>query len=100
MMLVTAEVPEQDLVGRHPAAADAGDQPLGDDGGEGHRELDADLVLLIGGEHVDDPVDGLGRVVGVQRGEHQVAGLGQGEGEGDRLEVAHLADQDDVGVLA
>ena len=31
---------------------------------------------------------------------HEVAGLGRGERGLDRLEVAHLADEDDVGVLA
>ena len=41
-----------------------------------------------------------GGVVGVQRGKHQVAGLGRGDGRGDGLQVAHLADQDDVRVLA
>ena len=39
-------------------------------------------------------------LLGVQRGEHQVAGLGRGERERDGLEVAQLADGDDVGVLA
>ena len=32
--------------------------------------------------------------------EHEVAGLGRGQRGRDRLEVAHLADEDDVGVLA
>jgi hypothetical protein len=32
--------------------------------------------------------------------EHEVPGLGESQRETDRLEVAHLADQDDVGVLA
>ena len=53
-----------------------------------------------GGEDVDDPVDGLGGVLRVQGGEDQVAGLGGGQRHGDRLEVTHLADQDDVRVLA
>ena len=39
-------------------------------------------------------------VRGVQRGERQVAGLGERQRRLDRLEVAHLADQHDVGVLA
>ncbi len=39
-------------------------------------------------------------LAGVQRREHQVAGLGGGERERDGLEVAQLADGDDVGVLA
>ena len=38
-------------------------------------------------------------VVGVQRGEHEVAGLGERQRDRDAVEVAHLAEQDDVGVL-
>ena len=53
-----------------------------------------------GGEDVDDPVDRLGGRLGVQRGEDEVAGLSGGQRGRDRLEVAHLADEDHVGVLA
>ena len=63
-------------------------------------ELHAHLVLLLGGEHVDYTVDRLRRALGVQRREDKVAGLGRGQRGGDGLEVSHLADQDDVGVLA
>ena len=42
--------------------------------------MDLDLVTALGGEHVDDAVEGLGGVVGVQRGEHEVAGLGERRG--------------------
>ena len=62
-------------------------------------ELYLGLLLSPGGEDVDDPVDRLGGVVGVQGGEHQVAGLGHGEGDLDRLDVTHLTDQENVGVL-
>ena len=41
-----------------------------------------------------------GGVLRVQRREHEVAGLGRGQRGRDRLEVAHLADEDHVGVLA
>ena len=41
-----------------------------------------------------------GGVLGVQGGEHQVAGLRRGDRGADRLEVAHLADEDHVRVLA
>ncbi len=58
-----------------------------------------DLGLLFGGEHVDDAVDRLRGVVGVQGGEHQVAGLRERERGADRLEVAHLAHEQHVGVL-
>ena len=35
-----------------------------------------------------------------KRREDEVAGLGHGEGDLDRVDVAHLADQQHVGVLA
>ena len=38
-------------------------------------------------------------VVGVQSREHEVAGLGQAQCDLDRLEVAHLTEQHDVGVF-
>ena len=41
-------------------------EPLGDDGRQRARELQTDLALVLGGEHVDDAVEGLRRVVGVQ----------------------------------
>ena len=63
------------------------------------RELLADLALLVRRERRDDAVDGLRRVEGVQRREHEVAGLGGDERRLDRLEVAHFADEDDVGIL-
>ena len=44
-------------------------------------------------------VDRLRRALGVQRREDEVAGLGRGQRGRDRLEVAHLADEDHVGVL-
>ena len=73
---------------------------LGDDPLQGDRELRAHLGLLLGWEDVDDPVDGLRRRLGVQGREDEVPGLGRGEGGGDRLQVAHLADQDHVGILS
>ena len=36
---------------------------------------------------------------GVQRAEDDVAGFGRGDGRFDRLQVAHFAHEDDVGVL-
>ncbi len=89
-------------LGRHDAAGAVGvrQQLLGHDPLQGHRQLHPHLTLLVGGEHVDDAVDRLGGVLGVQGGEHEVAGLGSGQGGGDRLQVAHLADEDHVGVLA
>ena len=67
---------------------------------EHERELRADLRLLVRREDVDDAVDRLRRRVGVQRAERQVARLGDLQRRFDRLEVAHLADEHDVRVLA
>ena len=67
---------------------------------QGRGEHHPRLVLQVGREEVDDAVDRLGRVQGVDGGEDEVAGLGGGERGADRLLVAHLADQDHVGVLA
>ena len=59
----------------------------------------ARICLLGRRVDVDDPVDGLLRRAGVQGREHQVTGLGGGQRHRDGLQVAHLADQDDVRVL-
>ncbi len=58
----------------HPApAVDRTAQRLAGHGLQGGRELGADLLLLLGGEHVDDAGDGVLRGLRVQGGEHQVA---------------------------
>jgi hypothetical protein len=94
-------VDDHDL-GRERAAlaVHARHQLLADDRLQRERQHRADLLLLVRREHVDDAVDGLLHVGGVQRGERQVAGLGERQRRLDGLEVAHFADQHDVGVLA
>src|SRR5437867_2510274 len=91
---------DEDLA-RHHAAAALGllQQRLGDDTLEHERQLGAHLRLLVRREHVDDAVDALHRRIGVQRGEREMPRLGNRQRGGDGLEVAHLADQHDVGVL-
>src|SRR5208282_4249425 len=69
-----------------------------------HQALRANEVDGSGDEegldaHVHQTADGGGRVVGVQRGEHQVPGQSRLYADFRRLEVTNLADQDDVGVL-
>ncbi len=83
-----------------PVPSAVGRQLLRDDPLQRDRELGADLVLLGGRERVDDAIDRLGGVLGVQGREDQVAGLGRGDRGLHRLEVAHLADEDHVWVLA
>ena len=94
-------VGDQDL-GRRDAPRPVGGrkQGLGDDAFEAGRELRTHLALLLRREDVDDPVDRSGRAARVQRREDQVARLGRGQSGRDRLEIAHLAEEDHVGVLA
>ena len=94
-------VGHEDLQRRGAAAPVGGrDEVLRDDSLERRGELHAHLLLLPGGEGVDDAVDRLRRALGVQRREDEVARLGGGQRGRDRLEVAHLADEDHVRVLA
>ncbi len=93
-------VGDQDLECRRaPGAVGGRDEVLRHDSLERAGELDPNLVLLLGGKGVDDAVDRLRRALGVQRREDEVAGLGCGQRGADRLEVAHLADEDHVRVL-
>jgi hypothetical protein len=62
--------------------------------------MEASWMRTCGREDRDDAVDGLRRVERVQGAHHQVAGLGRRDGRLDRLEVAHLAHEDHVRVLA
>ena len=72
---------------------------LGDHALERLRQHHPHLGLPVHRELVDDPVDGRGRRGGVQRPEDQVAGLRGLDCDGHRLEVPHLADHDDIGIL-
>ncbi len=68
-------------------------EALGDDGAErGGEQVGFDA-------HVDQADDGAGGVVGVQRGEHEVAGEGGLDGDAGGFGVADFADHDDVGIL-
>ena len=71
---------DHDLEYRRAAAADLRQEGLAHGTLQHVRQLDADLVLLLGGERVDDTVDGLRRADGVQCAHDQVAGLGGGDG--------------------
>ena len=89
-------------LGRGAAALAPGQRQklLGDDAAQHGGQLAADLVLRTGGADINNAVNGLGCTDRVQRAEDQMAGLGGGDGGGDRLIIAHLADQNDIRVLA
>ena len=69
-------------------------QPLGDD--EGHAGGD-----VVGRDaHVHQAAEGLRRAVGVEGGQHHVAGLGGLDGDFGGFQIADFADHHHVGVLA
>ena len=91
---------DQDLQAGGPATVHGGDQPLAHDAPQRAGQGQANLLLLVRGEEVDHAVHRLGGVHRVQRGQDQVPGLGGLDRGANRLGVAHLPDQDHVGVLA
>ena len=103
---LTDQVPDGVVGKQHLERGDAAgpvgrrQQRLRDDRLQRVRDHDANLLLLGRREDVDDPVDRRRGALGVQRAEDEVAGLGGRERGRDRLEVAHLADEDHVRVLA
>src|SRR5688572_4615163 len=76
------------------------DEVLRHDGVQAVREEALRLLALLAGQRVDDAVDRLHGARRVQRAEHEVARFRRRHRHADRLAVAELADEDDVGVLA
>ncbi len=58
------------------------------------------MALLVGRERVDDAVDRLRRAIRVQRAHDEDAHFGCRNGDRYGLQVAHLADENDVGIFA
>ena len=74
-------------------------EELGDDAAQRGGEHGAHLALLVGGEDVDDTVNGFAGVVRVERAKDEEAGLRSGQSERDGFQVAHFADEHDVRIL-
>jgi len=58
------------------------------------------LGLLVRRKNVNNTIDGGSRRIGVQSGKGQVACFRNAQCRLDRFEVAHFADEHDVGVFA
>jgi hypothetical protein len=94
------EVVDHDLAGELKAAAVGGEQTLANDAAQALRHAGANLRLLGGGKHVEQPVQRGRGVARVHRADDEVTRLGRADRHLDRFEVAQLADNDDVGILA
>ena len=91
---------DHDLDTRHASfAVPGGKELLGDNRLNGGCQLDPHLILLMRGEYIDDPVDRLRGILGVQGGEDEVTGFCGSQCRRDGLEVAKLTNQNDVGIL-
>src|SRR3984893_5109876 len=77
----------------------AAHEALGYDGLERGSKLQANLLLLRRREDSNDALNGFRGVESVQGGENQVAGFGGQQRGGNGFEVAHFADEDDIGIL-
>jgi len=76
------------------------DQPLRNQRADIERHVHQQLLAALLTEEIDDAVECLVRAVGMQRGQHQVAGFGELNAVFHRLAITDLADQDHVGRLA
>ena len=75
------------------------EQALRDQALQVERKVHQQLRAALFREEVDDPVERLVGAVGVQRGQAQVAGLGERDGVFHGLAVADFAHQNDIGRL-
>ena len=82
--------------GHAPLARGHPDEALRHDAAQVQRQVHQQLRAPLLGEEVDDPVERLVGAVGVQRGQAEVAGLGERDRVVHRLAVADLADHDHV----
>ena len=87
---------------RHDAALPirSGQQRLAQDALQNHRELGANLGLLIRREDIDNAGNGGGSGIGMQRREGKMPRLGYPERRLDGFEIPHFADQHNVRILA
>ena len=94
-------VDHEDFVHRDAAAAVLTfEQELRDHAAQGRGQHGADFGLLVRWEDVNHTVNRLSCIVGVEGAENEQTGFRSSQGKGDGLEIAHLANQHDVGVFA
>ena len=86
--------------GQAPGPARARQKLLHHDRTERLGELDANMRLPLRGHGVDDPLDRRRGRPAMHRRQDEMTRLGRRQGQRDRLGIAHLAHQKDVGVLA
>ena len=89
---------DEQFIGSHHPFRFTGEECLRQDADDGDRELRTDLFLLLGGEYVDDSVDGPLGTGCMERTKDHVPRFGSGNGGRDRGQVSHFPDENHVGV--
>ena len=72
---------------------------LADDSAQRFADHDANLLLLIDRENIEQAIERARGIAGVKRAEHEMSRFRRGDGERDRLQIAHFADHDDIGIF-
>ena len=90
----------EQFVGKHaPGAVGGRQQILRDDSLQRVRELQNNLLLRAAFKHTDDALQRVGNIRRVHRGQHEMAGFRRRQRGGNRLVIAHFADDNHVRVL-
>ena len=90
---------ESFVCGNSTPAIFSAKQGLRNNADQVYRKLHSNLLLLVGREDVNNSVNGLNRVNGMQSSKNKVPGFRGSYRKVDRFQVAHFADKDHVWVL-
>ena len=91
---------DHDFMGRNTSSAAAPEQRLSDHRAQRLGEHTPDHGFLRSRENFHDTIDSLGRRTGMKRRQYQMAGFRGGQCQPDGFQIAQLADEYDVRVLA
>ena len=72
-------------------------QTLGNNGAQIKRQIQKQLIMLFGREKIGNPIQCLGRTIGVQGRHHQMSRPGKLQGRSQRLPIANFPHHDHVG---
>ncbi len=89
-------VGHQNFKGRQDPVVLGGNQLLGNHDLEDHGQLGPNLILLVLGEYIDDPVDGVGCPGSMEGGNHQMTGFCSSHGCPDGLVIPEFSQEDDI----
>src|SRR5207244_3359046 len=69
------------------------------DSPQGFTHHYSNLFLLLGRKDIEQSIQRPGGIARVQRCQNKMASLGRGDGEGNRLQIAHFSNHDHIWIL-